>query len=74
MTKRDAALQVIADNMRGGALSDDAPLDSLGIDSLRFLVVVLAIEQAVGHPVYQLSELANVKTVADLLAPLQEDR
>ena len=73
MTKREAALKVVEENMRGGALSEDAPLDALGIDSLRFLIVVLAIEQAVGHPVYQLSELANVKTVGDLLAPLQED-
>jgi acyl carrier protein len=70
--RRIVAEQVFG-RMDASQLDDAAALDDLGVDSFRFLVIVMAIEAALGRKVYSMSQLARIKTIGDLVAPLEGD-
>lgn len=53
-----------------GTLEPGELLTDLGIDSLAFIMLVLDVEQALGRSVFNMETVGNLRTVGDLLAPL----
>jgi acyl carrier protein len=43
------------------------PLSDLGIDSLKFIMVILEVEQRLKRPVFGLDNVGQLRTVGDLL-------
>jgi len=52
-------------------LSNDLKLDGLGIDSLKLMLVVLDIEEAVGRRIFEVGQISRVETVGELVALAQ---
>lgn len=69
-TDESVIRRVLAGNSGGRFTAEAIELRTrvkdLGIDSLKFIMVVLAIEEALGRKVFEVGNLAGVETVADL--------
>ena len=71
---REAALirTVLADNSGGRQTADSLTpslnLASLGIDSLKFIMVILEIEAKLGRKIFNLANVGSARTVGELLS------
>jgi len=69
-TDQTVIRQVLAANSAGRFTPDAIDLHmrvkDLGIDSLKFILVVLAIEDELGRKVFEVGNLARIETVGDL--------
>lgn len=81
MTGREAdEVRRILRHVGGGQFSmddlrEDARLsDELGLDSLRFVTLVLEIEERLGRKVFNIDNLPRIKTVGDLLSTVHSTR
>jgi acyl carrier protein len=73
-TDRQSILEIVG-RMTDRAVDTLQPSDSLtdlGIDSLAFIMLLLDVEQALGRPLFDIETVGQLRTVADLLAPLQQ--
>jgi acyl carrier protein len=70
---REASLirAVLASNSGGrytiDTLNEGLALTSLGIDSLKFIVVILEIEAKLGRKIFNVGNVGGARTVADLV-------
>jgi acyl carrier protein len=64
-----AVLDIIARHAQVTPTEVDAAalLSDLGIDSLKFIVVILEIEQRLQRPVFTLDNVSRLRTVGDIL-------
>lgn len=51
----------------------DRLLSELGIDSLKFMMLVIEIEDCVGRPLFQVDEVGAVSRVAHILEQLEQE-
>jgi acyl carrier protein len=67
---RETAREVIARHAGCAPeqLSADDTWQDIGIDSLRFIVMVLDVEQVVGRKIFDIDNVGKLATVGDILA------
>lgn len=70
MSVTDAVLAVIAKHAQCdvATLTRERVLADVGINSLKFIMVLLEIEQATGKKVMDINKIGQLKTVGDVLA------
>jgi acyl carrier protein len=73
MSTQQAVLEVVAKHAQCDVakLLPDVVLADLGINSLKFIMVLLEIEQVSGKKVMDINKIGKLKTVADVLALTQ---
>lgn len=73
MSTEDAILKVLAKHAKCDVskLVPTAVLAELGINSLKFIMVGLEIEQATGKKILDINKVGKLKTVGDILALAQ---
>ncbi len=70
MSTRQAVLDVLAKHAQCDAatLSPEDVLADVGVNSLKFIMVLLEIEQVTGKKVMDINKIGKLKTVGDVLA------
>jgi acyl carrier protein len=70
MSTQDAILKVLAKHAKCDVakLTPAAVLADIGINSLKFIMVGLEIEQATGKKILDINKVGKLKTVGDILA------
>lgn len=53
------------------SVSVDTSIESLGLDSLDYMLTILEVQEALGDPEIDLDRLSSVETVADLIATFE---
>lgn len=73
MSTQQAVLEVVAKHAQCDVakLLPDVVLADLGINSLKFIMVLLEIEQVSGKKVMDINKIGKLKTVGDVLALTQ---
>lgn len=73
MSKQQAVLDVIAKHAKCDVakLAPEVVLADLGINSLKFIMVLLEIEKVSGKKVMDINKIGKLKTVGDVLALTQ---
>lgn len=54
------------------ALVEDDALNDLGIDSLKFIVMILEIEERVQRHIFDIKNIGKLRTVGDMLSLLRD--
>lgn len=71
MSEKDIVRAIIAASaeppMDAATLKDDDALNALGIDSLKFMLVVIDVEQKLGRPVFKVEDVPSINTVKDIV-------
>ena len=71
MSDADVVKQVIASSaepqMEFSNLSEEAFLKDIGIDSLKFMLMVIDIEQQLGRQIFQIDAVPEIRTVSDVI-------
>jgi acyl carrier protein len=70
MQDQRAVLEVIARHVQRdpGTLSGSDVLTDIGVDSLKFIVMVLEIEQLINRKIFDMENIGELNTVGDVLA------
>lgn len=71
MNEQDIVRSIIAASaeppLDASALKDDDALNALGIDSLKFMLVVIDVEQQLGRPIFKVEDVPSISTVKDIV-------
>lgn len=73
MQEQQKILQVLAKHAQcdPDKLSPGDVLADIGVDSLRFIVMMLEIEQVTGRNVFDIDNIGKLRTVGDILSLVQ---
>jgi acyl carrier protein len=70
MQERQTILEVLAKHAQcdPGKLAPGDSLADIGVDSLKFIVMMLEIEQVTGRKVFDIDNIGKLRTVGDILS------